>query len=345
MKKQELETMSLGETAAAIEQWDSQNNDFTVHTKDISFSANGDINALSIPYADSPLPMTTAAFKQFSNALSVPGHWSEDNDKCPSDLRELIINHRLQAKDTKWSGRTWLVRTQNEFVRAMLSSYYQPYDHLEFFRTVDAILANLDLSQYARVVRLQLDQRMRMWVVFPGRLPEYHGNGTETYDGLGIGKIYSGIYLGNDETGKGSITIAPGLIRALCSNGAVAWQEDIRFTRVHVSLGTALHDRVAYNITKAIENSEGLLNDFMSLLNVPVKRPKMTIDLYSRNYRLPIDVTKEWLEWSNKVGDNLNMWDMVNIVTELSQKQPLALAETMDRMSGDMIAAYALKGK
>jgi len=340
-EKEKLQTISLGDAVSAIEEWDSHNADYKSLTKDIQFAANSTSNTISTDEID--MELDNNAFKQLSNHLQVPGHWSIDEVKCPPDLRETIINHRLQDPKAKWVTREWLIRTRRDHVRAMLSSYYTPFDHLEFIRTIDAVLANMDLSQYAQVARMEVNDRMRMWIVFPGQLPETDGNGFKGYDGLGIGKTYAGIYLSNDETGRGSITVAPGTIRAACANGLIFWKENLRFTRVHISIGTKLHEKVADNITRSLELAQANLNDLVSLKNYVVKRPKSIIDNYARSYRLPQDVRNYWYEWSTKVGENLTMRDLVNMATEISQQQPTELAETMDQMAGAMVMAYANK--
>lgn len=143
------------------------------------------------------------------------------------DARPLLaenVNHWLGRDDRNVFLRTFSTG-DGSFVRAMLSDRYRVVDNLD---VMYAILEELDAAKID--VRFSYcdvsETRMHMRLEFPDMQEDLNklilrDGSHDWHQPEGPDPWFGGMIVSNSETGNGSVSIKPRLVRQICSNGAI----------------------------------------------------------------------------------------------------------------------------
>jgi len=283
--------------------------------------------------------LTDHAFKQLADRFGVPPSWVMDGDKCPNDLRKLVLDWKFANEDE----RNLLLRLTSDPdgdpLRAVLSDRYQPYDHHDLWSAVEAAVAQMPAEPWV-LPRGGMGDELRGYIVRDGVQFDGFRPPNRSGDGGGSGGLQPAVYFSNSEIGTGRVRITAGLYRGFCDNGVIyGWKEQGSLAVTHLwsqknHIALAVHEGIA-NAMNLSEEAAGRMLQAMDLRVEPTKLASI-FDRWAGEYGVTI-ASKD--AWKALVSPEPTVFDMVNAATVLAQKADTAEAgENLERMAGDMLA-------
>jgi hypothetical protein len=167
------------------------------------------------------LPMDDWALGQVCNRLAVPQAYAR---RCPPELRATNLNYWLTAGED--NGNDWFIRTIDGRARAVLTSVYQPFSHVDM---LDNLIETVgDCPYELRQTYLTHARMVGKLVVRTANLTDL---GPEGGWGIGFG-------FGNGEVGNKKINMWSFLLRTACLNSSVFDKDKLEV--MHVAHSNAL---------------------------------------------------------------------------------------------------------
>lgn len=177
--------------------------------------------------ADSVLTESVAisptAHQQIGDRYNIPRAYYTRMQREAPELLARNVNHWLGVDDRGVLVRTYRME-QGGYARAVLSDRYRIVDNLEVFF---AVCEELDAKNInARFTHSDLtEDRMYVRIEFPDLQEDFEKlitrDGMHNWHTSGSDPWFGGLIVSNSETGNGSVSIKPRLIRKVCSNGAI----------------------------------------------------------------------------------------------------------------------------
>jgi hypothetical protein len=277
--------------------------------------------------------------KQLAERFGVPPSWVMDDDKCPDDLKKLVLEWKFGNDEE----RNLLLRLTNDpdgdGLRAVLSDRYQPYDHHDLWGAI--MVACAQMTEEPKVLpRGGVDDELRGYLVwssvrFDATPPTQH-----TGDGGGSGGLQPAVYFSNSEVGTGRVRITAGLYRSFCTNGMVyGWKEQGGLAITHLwsqknHIALAVHEAIA-NAMNLSEEAAGRMLQAMDTRVEPTKLEGI-FNRWAGEYGIALTSKDAWMAL---VSPEPSVFDIVNAATVLAQTADTpAAAEDLERMAGALLA-------
>lgn len=209
-------------------------------------------------------------------------------DRMPDGLKYTTVNWLVQ-KDGYNNGVMLRCQDENK-VRALMSSKFEPFDHLELLEL---------LTPYAEgaIIRWHHDDDLVFHLSFT-----YPNTATEIKVGT---VVEQGIHVSNSEVGLRSVTIASYVNVLRCSNGMIG-REDGSFYRMR---HTGDEDRLRKTVESAIKDcymgAQGIVAKFKAALEKKIASPVDTIQSVCKEKNLTQEEFKKVLDcWGQEPGDS-----------------------------------------
>lgn len=213
----------------------SQKRDFLVHTDRITAVAGHLVFETNQPYAIKP---SDNMISQVCASLGLPVRYFKKMETDGAlDLIDKNLNHWLNQQDKTQMIRTYMGEDGSGVGRAFLSDKYQRMDNLDVIVQIFEQIKATEIPVELKECQLT-DDKMFMRFAFPGIkkearewLKSYKRPDGQEPDANDLA-VYTGLTIGNSETGRGSLFIAPVAIVPQCTNMEVFKSASIR--RAHV---------------------------------------------------------------------------------------------------------------
>lgn len=291
------------------------------------------------------------AFGQLAERVGAPSRrWLRNNEKCPDDLRETILNWKFE----NWPEAEYLLRQRTEgernMIRAVLSSQYSVYDNFEFIEAIKDAVDEGDLDVH--VWRPDVGDQFRAYIIVKGidfgvEGHQWTGENPDTPlgDGGGNGGLKPAIYISNSEIGGGRVRITGGLYRSWCANGVIAgWKTEGNMAITHRFKSKA-HMSVLVNeaIADGIKLSEKAAIAFLSKRAIFLKKTKLSsiVDKWANKYGLLLDTKETWntaIKLHGDLHEQVSAAEVANQLTAL-RSDNADEQEAIERCAGHFIMA------
>lgn len=298
---------------------------------------------------DGEARMEMHAYRQFAERLHAPRpSWLLNRDYCPADLEHSILDDLRQFRAAK-DHKHYMLRLRDDFerdgttVRAVLSEDYTPFDHTKFIEMVGDALDLVQARELGVIVaRSQVGDTMRAYILFSGLTKEL----PEGKDG---GGLHPGIYISNNEIGTGSVRVAAGVWRDVCTNGLIyGWNAEWNRALAHRFYTKAAFSAViADNVANALEITEEAAEKFVQSYAVEVgkSRVEKILDRWAEG-SMTVKSRERWetLTFASvsdygREREDVRLFDVLNGLTQAAQLADNEdETEVMERMAGDMLA-------
>lgn len=217
---------SLRDLAIEIERQQESKKDFKVASELIQVTSNG--NTLMKLGNNEPLAVNEIAHGQLATKLGVPkAYYDRMRTEAPA-LLDQNLNHWLQQ-----SKDSYLVRTLDNQVRAMLSDRYRPLDNADCAEAVLPVLMDLDLKILSceitpyRMFIKAVDARIERDVPKGAKM----GSGHTIFDTLS-----PAITISNSEVGFGRLSVLTSVWTRQCTNMATFAERSVRKNHIGSTL-------------------------------------------------------------------------------------------------------------
>ncbi|MCI0421595.1 MAG: hypothetical protein L0387_22385 [Acidobacteria bacterium] len=258
-------------------------------------------------------PLWELATSQMCQRLSIPVDYYR---RLPGEMKAMVANYDLQ----RLNGNAYLLRGKGEWIPALLSAEYVPYNNAQIAETVQGLLKEAPVMVKAFVLE---ETNVFLKIV------------SEEIVDVDSG-LKAGIMIGNSEVGMGSVSVEPFVFRKACTNDLVVTQERI-FRHAHIHLTVyELNRRMAEAISNAFEVASSLLDAFLKTREEPVPDPVETIRKLALGRKLSQKFTDEVVS-SFQAEPEPNRFGVINAFTSAAQKlAPLQRIE-VERFAGSLL--------
>lgn len=233
--------------------------------------------------------------------------------RCPSPLAAENLNHwlsRLNGADQRVLVRTLNgVSRKTPEVRAVLSDRYATVDNLQLLQA----LRDLAPEHGLRVQGWSLDaQQLTLRLVADGDHP------VSLKDPLRVG-----VQVSNSEVGLGRISVTALIHRLVCTNGLVVKVADLGgIHRRHIGrAGEDLAETIQAALPRVLEQADQAIRRFTRLREIPAPEP---LQEFLKKTAREADLPEASLAHLTAVLEGETLYDVVNAVTQVAQRYPLA---------------------
>lgn len=208
----------LVELLNEVTRQNSVKKDYLVDTASLRMTNDGGKQRLTLDNDIDFGVITPSAHRQLSTYVGIPAPYY---DRLRSDAPDLLLDnvHRWLGNEPEQR----MVRTLDDTARAFLSSRYRRIDNYEILEQAIPLIG--EMGPDVRIISSDItDQHLYIKVVNP-RL--------ETEVRVGD-PVQAGLIISNSETGHGSLTVKPLVLRLVCTNGMIA--EDHKMRKYHTGV-------------------------------------------------------------------------------------------------------------
>lgn len=283
------------------------------------------------------LTPTNWATGQLCARLGIPAPYFR---RCPADLQDAQANYWLrknQGRDDDCPDEKWLLRANDDRLRAVLSHRYSPLDNADLLGALQPLL-----EPRFRVDWLDVgDEGLHVRIVDPGR----------TQDVLPDDALSVGIHIANSEVGFRSISVDALVYRLVCTNGLIRLVQGkslLRQRHIHIArprLLAALEEAVA----SAWEEASGFLEQMRQTTTMPVPDVEGTIERIGERWHLSQAVQEDIVSDLRREPPLIQetVYGVVNAFTSVAQRLPAESRYDLEVLAGHLaeqgVAAYAPK--
>lgn len=164
-------------------------------------------------------PVRKIAHEQIASKLNIPTKYYEKMLEESPALLDTNVNHWLRASNAKDKMK---IRTLDGNARAVLSDRYRTLDNYELAEVALPALTEAG----CQIESCEITER-RMYLKATTPKLQYEVKKGDV--------VQAGIVISNSETGHGSLSIEPLLMRLVCTNGLIV--NDARMRRHHIGRG------------------------------------------------------------------------------------------------------------
>ena len=271
--------------------------------------------------------VTQSAFEQYCNIVGVPSSYAQKcYDKGLGELAVENFNQWLPAMPDQLKVRTYGPEHQ---VHAVVSTRFTSVSNARIFELLnDAV----DFSRYQCNQAFLSPEKMHLRFVDFTPLP----NVTD--------RMFAGFTVGNNEIGRGALSVKFFLYRFACKNGLVRSEKRCTlFSQKHVGLTEADERSFVAAFSDLEELRENSVNQILAAekRTLSLKEMEQYIDRARKECHLGKDPkigeisAQEWI--TQEFGNNL--WGVINFVTQKAQEYSLDDRIAMEQYAGRLLAA------
>lgn len=341
-------------------EYSEANFDETARTTSMSFPLRNVVSFNTQPNLFAPQGAPIAgklddwAAGQLNGRLDGPDmRWMRDPKRCPDvlwcELNERLIQLREDAN--------LLLRMRNTgngpTIQGVLSDQYVTFDGHEF---VEMVADAVTQAGAKAVVARPINGRHTSAYIL---LPEIQfGTDPRDTNGRGGGALHPGVYISNNEIGRGGIRVAGGLFTGVCMNGAIfGWRKRGKGNSDETDRSVFLPHRwndkalirrfIANSLSWSFDMSEKAAQAYISSYEVPIaddiERLTNTISKWGAKYGLTLETQALWrqnaqTEAGRRGVEQISLGDLVNGLNVMSHATDSAEAkEEIEIFAGDLL--------
>ncbi|MBN2646141.1 MAG: DUF932 domain-containing protein [Desulfuromonadaceae bacterium] len=305
---------TLGDAYDDLRAWSRHHYDRQVCVSEISLCS-----ADSIKIGDQTHPLSTLASRALCARLGAPHPYIRT---LPRYLQTINLNYGLlQHKEEKL-----FIRFDGNRIRGLLSNRYVPMDHVQI---LDALIkAGVDTGK-----RVQLDvddSLMRLCLVDNQRTFEIGRDDPHT----------PGISIINSELGQSSFSIAPYVLRLICTNGLITRVRGTATNFRHVS------DRALTQMPRILSIAYAQVDNQEKQLRIAMERPvedqAATLKAIARHFSLT-KIQRDAIDWALPYETGPNMFHVIQTLTKAAQYPELTTEQNteLQQVGGEVLRLVA----
>ncbi|MCB5272376.1 MAG: DUF945 domain-containing protein [Candidatus Cloacimonetes bacterium] len=305
---------TLGDAYDELRTLSRDNHDRVVSLRDVS-----SVTASTIKIGNQTHPMNNIAARALCSRYEIPYKYIRS---IPHYLQSINLNHALiQHRDDEI-----FVRFNGDKVRGLFSTRYVPMDHVQIVKA----LMDAGVNPNKRV-QLEVDYTlMRLSLVDAQRTFEVGHNDPHT----------PGISIVNSELGQSSFSIAPYVLRLVCTNGLITKVPGTATNFRHIS------DRALTRMPQILSMAYERVDDQQKQLHIatqrPVEQPEETLKTFARHFSLDKD-QREAIAWALPYEISLDgtntMFNIIQVLTKAAQCKDLTTEQNthLQQVGGEVL--------
>lgn len=212
---------------------------------------------------------------------------------------KFIVMNKMFQNDTKLERDVLLRIQDNNTVRALMSSRFEPYDNLELLRTLEPFCAESKVQ-----VAFNDELTTNISLTFP-----------QTATEIKLGDIVEqGVHIRNSEVGMASVTVSSYVFRLRCYNGLVGGGDGGSYHFRHIGDGDSLRERVASAVESAVLEAQKVTAQFKQALEIAIDNPIERLQKVVEDNKLSKDDFNMMINSFTLEPDH-NLFGVVNAVT------------------------------
>lgn len=209
---------TLVELAAELERQKTAKRDFIAPTGALSVKSNGHTEMSIIPGV--VMPVNETAHEQMASKLDIPKKYYDKMRVEAPALLDMNINHWFEKQKD-----TFMLRTLDGNVRAVLSDKYRPMDNADLAEAVLPTLMELDL----KILSCEITERRMLIKAVDKRIEKDIPSGAKMGQGHTIFDTLSpAITISNSEVGYGTLGVLTSVYTKQCTNLATFSERSVR---------------------------------------------------------------------------------------------------------------------
>lgn len=230
--------------------------------------------------------------------------------------RAEIVNRRLDRmgdETTTVTLRTRVPHSGDRIARAALSEKYGSVTDHDIAKAVGQTLVS---DRSGRLDYKPGDARSRFEVIWPSEIA------VETFV---VGDVHYGMLsIGNSETGEGSLTIAPAVVRAACANLTISTGTGIEESIRHIGDPEVLMFKLKKAIRRALDEMEPLLATISLSARIGLEggawSAEKTMEAIAKRFDQPKTAAEAWTKTMKESTQRypFSVWGVAGAISEAS---------------------------
>lgn len=223
-------------------------------------------------------------------------------DRWDVATKTVVVNKMFQL-DQKLEKDVLIRIVDNNTVRALMSSRFEPYDTLELLRTVAPFCPDAKVR-----IAYNDDLTTNICVTFPNTATE-----------LKVGDVAEqGLRIRNSEVGMASVTLCGYVFRLRCLNGATSGGDGGSYHFRHIGDGDSLRERVQSAVESAVLEARKVTEQFKNAMNVAIDDPITRIQQIVTDNKMSKDEFNAMLNAYTLEPDR-SLFGVVNAITRTAK--------------------------
>lgn len=278
------------------------------------------------------------AMGQLCHRLGIPVAYFR---RCPADLQDVQVNRWLgqfvcdrSGPEGLLSGRSrqasetrWLLRAQNERLRAVLTDRYAPIDNALVVEHLKPIIGD---RYYADWFAMD-DESLHLRLFDPAMRCSVSKDDP----------IMAGIHVSNSEVGKRSVTVDALIYREVCSNGMIALVRGKSLMhRRHVGVQNQdFGAELRLAVLEASEQARTMLEQFAATTRQPVTDVEKTLERLGISWDLgksTQELIKDALQ-REAPSHQETLYGVINAITNAAQRLQMDERYQLERLAGGLM--------